>query len=96
MSTAEQQPQLSTEETLQLMELTKTAVATKSLEEFAEQVLPSIAQMMHSCVALLYIKDPRLLTHRFFQHGFQPEASLEIERLCTEQFNRINFNPLTI
>ena len=90
MSTTERQPQPSAEEALQLMELAELAVVARSFEEFAERMLPSVAQLMHSSSALLYIVDSKLPAHHFFQHGFQPEAASQIEKLCGEQFDGIS------
>ena len=68
MSTNEPYAQLSTEEALQFMKLTEMAVEAQSVEELAEHVLPSIAEMTHSCSALLYIADSQIYTHYFFQY----------------------------
>jgi len=78
----------STEE--QLMELAEIAVVAQNLEDFAQLVLPIVADMMHSDSAFLYIVDSRLPLRRFSQHGFQPETASRIEKLCAEQFDQVS------
>ncbi|MFC1902950.1 GAF domain-containing protein [Chloroflexota bacterium] len=72
------------------MELSEVAVIARSLNEFAERMLPSIARMTNSSLALLYIADSRLLAPLFFQCGFEAEVDSEVERRCAEQFERIS------
>jgi GAF domain-containing protein len=74
----------------QLMELAEIAAVTQNLEEFAQLVLPIIADMMHSDSAFLYIVDSRLPSSQFFQHGFPPETAYQIEKLCAEQFDQVS------
>jgi len=74
----------------QLMELAEIAVGTQNLDEFAQLVLPIIADMMHSDSVFLYIVDSRLPFRHFFQRGFQPEAASEIEKLCAGQFDQVS------
>jgi GAF domain-containing protein len=78
----------STEE--QLMELAEIAAVAQNLEEFAQLVLPIVADMMHSDSAFLNIVDSRLPLRHFFQHGFQPETASQIEKLCAEQFDQVS------
>jgi len=90
MSTAESQPQPSSEEILRLIELMEIVQMAQGLEDLAEHVLPGIIKMTQSSSAFLYIVNSRLPGHYFFQCGFQPESAFKIEKLCTEQFDQIS------
>jgi putative methionine-R-sulfoxide reductase with GAF domain len=100
MSSDEWQQQIPTDVDLQLMELIERAVVEGSLEEFAQGLLPSVAKMMHSCSVFLYVVDSRLIAPRFFQHQLQSQAVLNMEKLCTEQFDRVSgqtdFQPISV
>jgi hypothetical protein len=71
-----------------LLDLVETALAARSLDEWAAGALPCIAGVTGSSAALLYIVDPRLASPRFLSSGFQPEGAVEIERLCAGHFER--------
>jgi GAF domain-containing protein len=89
MSAAELRPGLSAEQAWQLMELAEKAVMAQSLQDLAERVLPSVAEMTQSRLAFLYIADAQLPAPRFFQNGGQPEAAAQIEKLCAEHFDPV-------
>ena len=88
MSIPESQP--SSELVLQLVELSETALAARSLEEFSDKVLQSVAKTTGASSALLYVVDSRFLGPRFFQQGFQGETASKIEGVCAEQFQRFS------
>jgi putative methionine-R-sulfoxide reductase with GAF domain len=93
MAATKSQPQLATEEALRLVELTEKALVSGVLEEFVEGVLPDVARTMQSSSALVYIADSRLPAPQFFQQGFQPEATSELENVCAERFDQISSQP---
>ena len=88
MSIPESQP--SSELVLQLVELSETALAARSLEEFSDKVLQSIVKTTGASSALLYVVDSRFLGPRFFQQGFPGEAASKLESICAEQFQRFS------
>lgn len=78
------------DQTRQLVDLVEVALVADTLEELAESLLPSIAQLTRSSLVLLYLADPQLPTPQFLQHGFQPEVEPTLEKACSEQFDRIS------
>lgn len=76
-------------EILQLMELFKTALSTRDIEEFGELVVPRLVEIMQLSSALLYVADPRLPAPHFSQHGLHLETMSEIESLCAEKLDQI-------
>ncbi|MFC1693840.1 hypothetical protein ACFL1R_10075, partial [Candidatus Latescibacterota bacterium] len=93
MSINESRPQPSIGETIRLMELMEIDIITQSIKDFAEHVLSSIARMVHSNSAILYLVDSQFSEAHFFQYGFQPHEVSEIEKLCTDNFNSISNQP---
>jgi GAF domain-containing protein len=86
----ESRQQPSAEGALRLVELAEEALGARSVDEFAQGVLPAVAGMMRSSSALIYIADSRLIAPRFFPHGFQPGAAAEIAHVCAEQFSQLS------
>lgn len=93
MSTPALYPHSTAEQAFQVVELLDMALMAKSFGELKDSVLPNVAIMTQSPVALLYIADPRLPGPRFIQHGFASKATSGIENLCAEQFSRISSQP---
>jgi GAF domain-containing protein len=87
MSATESPSQPSDQQVRQLLELTERILMARSFGDLAERALPSIAAVTQSGSVFIYIGDSRLSAPRFLQHGFQPETSSAIEKLCAEQFD---------
>jgi len=84
MSIAESSLQSIAHEAWQLVEI---ALAAQDLEEFAEDVLPTVARTMRPSSASLYITAPRPPSPHSLQHDPQPEAVSETESLCLEDLS---------
>jgi len=81
--------QLTREETLCLLELAELAVQARNLPELAEGILPSLARMLGSPAAVLYLEIPRLPIPRFLHAGLHEETAASLERHCAAQFRQI-------
>jgi GAF domain-containing protein len=93
MTAAESPPQPTADSRWGLVQLLEIALATQSLEEFAQDALPAVAQMAQSALAVLYSADTRLSAPVFFQHGLPTAAVPEMEMLCAEQFRLLSSEP---
>lgn len=78
---------LSAAEALKVLELAEQAISAQNLQELAEGVLPGLAHLAGAAAALLYLEDPRLLTHPFLQTGLPEVAVPSLRRLCAKQFH---------
>lgn len=90
MSNTNGEPHLSSGDALELVDLAEIAVSSQNLGEFAERMLPSIAGIMQSGLALLYVHDSRLQTARLFQQGFPAEAAFQMEQICARQLGHVS------
>jgi putative methionine-R-sulfoxide reductase with GAF domain len=76
------------QETLRFLDLADLTLTAKSLGELGESVLPLLAGIMGVPAALLYLEDPRLLSHFFSHTGLQAEVIAPVEGLCALQFHQ--------
>lgn len=60
MSTNEGQHQYPTNKVSNLMELAQAGIISRSLEEFATRILPTVSEIANSPLVLLYLADLRL------------------------------------
>lgn len=83
-------PSYSTDQALGLIDLADAALRTRSLENFAESVLPTAAEVMRSPVAMLYIADSRLFAPHFLTYGTSSRVASELEHLFATQFEQLS------
>ncbi len=93
MTAAESPPQPPADSPWSLVQLLEMALASQSLEQFAQDALPALAQMAQSPRAVLYSADARLSAPVFFQHGLPSAAMAEIETQSAEQFRLLCSKP---
>jgi len=90
MKITDAQRKISIPQACQLLNLSEMALKAENLDQFAAIALPSIAGLMQSPSALLYVYDPHLAAPGFFRHGTWPQAASEVERWCAVHFERIS------
>jgi transcriptional regulator with GAF, ATPase, and Fis domain len=73
-----------------LFALFENALMTNLLDELAECALPEIAGIGETGAVFLYVSDSRLRSAKLFPHGFSPEQSGEIKRICSEQEKKLS------
>jgi GAF domain len=78
--------QLSSQETLALLDLASLAVSARNLQELTDVLLPPLTAMLGATAGLIYLEDPRLLHPFFREAGFPAEAVPDLERFCAGQF----------
>jgi len=76
------------EETLRFLDLADMTLTARSLGELADSVLPLLAGIIGVPAALLYLEDPRLLTHFFSHTGLQAHVIPSLEGVCAVQFRQ--------
>jgi transcriptional regulator with GAF, ATPase, and Fis domain len=76
------------EKTRRFLTLVEAALASSTLEELADRVLPDVARTMRTNAAVLYLAECRLRPSSLWQHGFPAAAESELERVCAAQFDR--------
>jgi hypothetical protein len=84
---------MAADKALQLLELGERALGAQTLKDLAERVLSSLATIMQSSAALLYVGDAQLAAPLFFQHGLEPEPASQVCLLCAQQFDQLSDQP---
>ena len=77
------------QEIQQIINLSEKATAVQDIDEFAEILLQYLEEYSPT---FLYISDSRFSSPRFYQRGFQPDVSSEIERLSNVQCEQLAQN----
>jgi hypothetical protein len=91
---------LSAAEALSLLDLAETASREQALPDLAESFLHSLERLVRTPAAVLYLEDPALPAHTFFQMGLPPEAVPILQRQCVAQFHPVpgkaNLQPVPV
>jgi hypothetical protein len=89
---------LSAAEALYLLDLAETTFRTQDLPSLAESFLGSLARLIQTPSAILYLEDQALPVGSFFQMGLPPEAVPSVQSQCVAQFHpdpgKANLQPL--
>jgi hypothetical protein len=93
-------PEISASEALHLLDLAEVVFQAHGLSGLAESFLHSLARLILSPAAMLYLEDPHLPPHTFFQMGLPPEAVSTVINRCSAQFDpepgKANLQPLPV
>jgi len=93
-------PEISAAEALYLLDLGEMAFRAQDLPELAESFLRSLARLIQTPAAILYLEAPALQANSFFQVGLAPEAVPIVRRQCAAQFNadpgKTNLQPVPV
>ena len=82
-----QESLISPTEALYLIEIAETAFRAHDLPELTESFLHSLARMIHTPAAILYLEDSALPANSFFQMGLGAEAITPVQSRCAAQFH---------
>jgi len=82
-----QESEISAAEALSLLDLAETASRAQALPDLAESFLHGLERLVHTPAAVLYLEDPALPDHTFFQTGLPPETVPIVRRQCAAQFH---------
>lgn len=92
--------EISAAEALCLLDLAEMAFRAQSLSGLAESFLLSLARMILSPAAILYLEDSHLPANAFFQMGLPPEAVPSVRSQCAAQFRpepgKANLQPVPV
>jgi hypothetical protein len=93
-------PEISASEALHLLDLAEGVFQAHGLSGLAESFLHSLARLILSPAAMLYLEDPHLPPQTFFQMGLPPEAVSTVINRCAAQFHaersKANLQPLPV
>jgi hypothetical protein len=91
---------ISEAEALYLLDLAETTFRAQDLAELAESFLRGLARLKQTAAAVLYLEDPRLPGHSFFQMGLPAEAVPGVRSQCAAQFHpepgKANLQPVAV
>ncbi|MCX5893208.1 MAG: hypothetical protein NTW80_09600, partial [Deltaproteobacteria bacterium] len=91
---------ISEAEVLYLLELTEMAFRAQDLAELAESFLRGLARLKQTAAAVLYLEDPHLPGHAFFQTGLPAEVVPLVRSQCAVQFHpepgKANLQPVAV
>jgi hypothetical protein len=91
---------ISAAEALHLLNLAEGVFRAQGLSGLAEAFLQSLAKLIPSPAAVLYLKDPHLPPNTFFQLGLPPEAVPTVINRCAAQFHpepdKANLQPVPV
>lgn len=79
--------EISAAEALYLIDLAELTVRAHNLPELAEAFLPGLVRLIQTPAAGLFLQDPNLSTHSFFQTGLLAEAVPVVRSRCAIQFH---------
>jgi GAF domain-containing protein len=83
-----------------LLELAEMTFRTSDISELAGVFLNNLARMISTPAAVLYLEDPHLPPHAFFQVGLLPEAVPNIKDQCAARFHpepgKANLQPIPL
>ena len=89
-----QESEISAAEALSLIDLAELASRAQALPDLAESFLRSLGRLVHTPAAVLYLEDPALPAHTFFQTGLPPETVPIARRsVCGAISRRIRARP---
>jgi hypothetical protein len=95
-----QTSEISAAEALSLLDLAETASRAQGLPDLAESFLHGLERLVQTPAAVLYLEDPALPAHTFFQTGLPPETVPIVQRQCAAQFHadpgKANLQPVLI
>ena len=77
--------EISAAEALYLIDLAEMTARAHSFPELAEAFLPGLARLIQTPAAIIFLQDPNLTTHSFFQTGLHCEDPVRIQ--CAAQFH---------
>jgi hypothetical protein len=93
-------PEISAAEALYLLDLGEKMVRAQELPELAESFLHSLARLIQTPAAIIYLEDPGLPANFFFQVGLPPETVPIVRSQCVGQFSadpgKANLQPVPI
>ena len=92
--------EISAAEALYLLDLAEMAFRAQGLSELAESFLRSLARLILTPAAILYLEDSHLPGNSFFQMGLPPEAVATVRSQCAAQFHpepgKANLQPVPV
>jgi len=95
-----QESEISAAEALYLLDLAETTFRAQDFPNLAESFLGSLARLIQTPSAILYLEDPVLPADCFFQMGLPPEAVPIVRRQCVAQFHpdpgKANLQPVPV
>jgi hypothetical protein len=93
-------PEISAAEALYLLDLAEMAFRAPDLSGLAESFLRSLARLILTPAAILYLEDSHLPANSFFQMGLPPEAVPTVRSQCAAQFHpepgKANLQPVPV
>ena len=92
--------EISAAEALYLVDLAEKSFRAQDLPDLAESFLRSLARLIQTPAAILYLETPALPANSFFQMGLSPEAVPCVQSQCAAQFHpepgRANLQPVPV
>jgi hypothetical protein len=91
---------ISEAEALYLLDLAEMAFRAQDLAGLTESFLRGLARLKQTAAAVLYLEDPHLPGHSFFQMGLPAEAVPGVRSQCAAQFHpkpgKANLQPVPV